>query len=774
MKNAAKNIYLFLYSYLLVLMTAAGVLNGHYEEEKKKNRGLQMKNQILIITMILLLLCVPSTLAFTRYGNIGGDGRTFQSDIESSRFNSALELDLVPASTGVSDAARVPYVYDLDNDGLKEIYFYDDHNLKVYHYNDTTRILELNSSINFGGAGSILRDISNLELTDYDLDGRDEIVAASVHENLIYVFNYSAGKLYIEQSFQIIAAGGSYVDTFLLCPKDGECGILALQTDRIKLQFSVFRGTDNFNYTWQVANSADNYLPYRNSMAYNDWNKDGRIEYIFSFGKTSGGHLNIAEFAWNYTHVWTEITDYAPDWTPSVTKPIGSSFTGVVLGDFHSNYGNEIAIGVTTDIAPAGNYDYKLWVINGISNTRVGEYPQWGAEADGYFLSNPFIANAFESNTLDDVCIMSYDDEDSIVGYDSRVTILCVNAQEPVFKAIEFMLENTLGNVSADLNIYNEIAHSFESQSSNNLDEILTTYGVFSLIDTGCDYRPQKVCSLNLEWLSPSAGVAAHIPIDYFDTGYNTILGLTNTTLIYYDDEYINEPVEFTAIIEPNIDRTIQTNSSCRINIFATDPENDNYSVRSFLYYGHLNQQTFGWQNRSVEDTIQQYYEKGFNYTTTNGVLRIEAYDIGDGTLQIEETPFIVANDGIVFYGDGTSTNLTSIPDPDDDPDDDPDGDTESSNAITRGINEAAETASITGGLVWMIFTIIVVLGTIVGFASVHPMIAGSAAVSGFLGMIFLGAKLGFVSAGFIVILVIMGVFASAGLLLFFMGVGRN
>ena len=547
----------------------------------------------------------------------------------------------------------------------KEILILDNDVLKVYRYNETSRNIYFVDSKSFGVGGK--RRHSNIEVMDMDGDGYVEFMMYDASNENFSIFNFSNNIINLERSYIVTFSGPNIADPVIHCPVTNECLIVATDVGRTEIYDTFINYVGTHTPRDSVAGSSSLVFPNINKIEYGAYDTGGVMSYVYIWGREVTGGVYLKELHWNGTHTTTHPTETITlQYDPSGVTDMGKfEITAPLMGDYTSDPGLEVVVGVVTDTT--SDTDFQLFLYGkgeGLIRTFPDVY-----EGDGYFISNPFEANAFPGSDFTDVCVMSYDDTSP-----EHATILCGNDGEGGFLGVygsrEYIKDIDLASVRSEQNFYNNMAHAIESEVGNGLSEVLTAYGVFSLIDY-CDYTILygNICEMDFIYSFVEGPQINVIPIDYNDDGYDDIFGLTNVSLFYYEDLRVNSPVNIIDYsTDPDIKQLIEENSSFWVSVRLRDPDGDNYSVRVFLYYDHYNEQTLGWFNYSSQDTYQAFFNDGFNLSTS-GTMRIEAFDQGNGDLITETETFSVSPLGIVTYGDGSSHEGGG-----DDDDDDPDG----------------------------------------------------------------------------------------------------
>jgi len=198
--------------------------------------------------------------------------------------------------------------------------------------------------------------------------------------------------------------------------------------------------------------------------------------------------------------------------------------------------------------------------------------------------------NAFYDNdddtTRKDFCVMGYDISDE------EINLVCGTEQtvNPLVDTLTYDFDvSSYYGVTDSYNNFNVLAHAGQHEQSgtaddedSNLDEIITSYGVFKLQRSAL----LGVATLSLIYDNPKQD-ATIVPVDVM--GYNRahLLALTSTNLWYISDGYVKSPSEIdTYSIDPCLNFTWKQNTSVSVTIKPTDIDGDTVSARAILYYG--------------------------------------------------------------------------------------------------------------------------------------------------------------------------------------------
>ncbi len=142
-----------------------------------------------------------------------------------------------------------------------------------------------------------------------------------------------------------------------------------------------------------------------------------------------------------------------------------------------------------------------------------------------------------------------------------------------------------------------KMTNDIDENSQQDLDEILSPYGVFSLIwDVGV-IPPDNL--LKMEWKNPVSR-SSTISVDYQKNSFNDIIAMTFTGLYYFDDLSENENAFLSSYsLSPCTSRGAwQQGETINLIVNVKDTEGDTVSARAILYYGTAQEQDSGWSGQ--------------------------------------------------------------------------------------------------------------------------------------------------------------------------------
>ena len=634
---------------------------------------------VILFTLILFSVCVSAD-----YTTIGYNNDYFN---ETGFFNSAL-TDVDSTTRSISSPQQIPLTADLDGDGNNEIVVLD--GSTFYLYQDSSLTVLDNLIISTGTK-------SNFIISDIDGDNYKEIIVADLPTNLLWILEYNGTHFYNQTTISL--GGLTYVDgqVMLQCKDTDDCILIydeeinrhATNVDTVYA--ITFNSTALYSGGQTVIDVASQHddtfcFPYIRNIDYGDIDKDGTTEYAFTYHETvitgSGSKLwltildtttngsistidnnNIA----NPVYFDDEGTGPTPDCTNdgfgkiikyAGTETIPQAFTSPLIMDINGGGNLEIIVGFKRGGQNVNDFSMLSMNFDGSVND---DYPET-TYANGKYISNVFEANVFEDTARTDFCMLGYNNDDTYTN------IVCGSELSGrTTETVEWFFDS-LTNVTSPTSIYSTFAGSTKQSSTNlkdgnNLDEIITPYGVVQLDDGdvvwgfGLDCALFGICNANVIWANPEDTLL--YPNDFESVGRSDILGLSPTNLWYFDDGYSNSPAELDAVYSnPCIDYTWKINTSVEIRPTIIDVDGDSVSARAILYYNNLsgNIQDSGWSINSSSGTTFPFNFEA-NQTIGSGILKIYYRDTGDETIGTTDFSFSVGTNGIEF-GDSCTTDV--------------------------------------------------------------------------------------------------------------------
>ncbi len=642
--------------------------------------------KLYIVWLMLLIFLIPISIAGTEYNETGTTNQLFLAG--DGEFNELLTTSLTDSAT-FSGARHIPLVADLDQDGVNEIILIED-DVLVIRNRDLTDLTEV--TIKEGGT------FDNLLIFDINADGLPNIIIAdqtpATAGNIsIYQFNNSILTKIRELDLDIPRTGIEFTEVVLNCGDQsgtlsGKEAVVCLSVWATTPTISGAREITYGAFNFTVTSSQSTFTAFSDAnigidvclsqipvMVYNDYDNDGRKEFISSVGTFR--QLSADEIRIFYFDVKDNLTfgqdiprsliDFNFD--PVTTDQdcddgLGKFFTSPLVSDIKGDPLKEIIMGVNND-----GDDYRLLVFKS-TGVFDEDFPKI-LEADGEILSNVMLMNVFGDTGTEDVCILGHDDDEEILD------LLCASPRTSNFvESLEFKFLTTgLFNVSSGYKQRNIITHAAQESNQNinvgggltDTHEIITAYGVFRITDDSFTETLLEFNDKRLQLIFPNPiGDAACIPVGLQVTNppREDILCLTSTQLFLIDDGFSNSPAE---IVEEDssynpcvIDSTIKLNETLQVSVTVVDPDGDLVTSIVTVYKNDPNAQV------SIKANVTSGQIQPHSFTlnqTGDGIIEIQGFDVENPTIiDIQTQTFTVANNGIRF-GDSicqlAPTNVT-------------------------------------------------------------------------------------------------------------------
>ena len=742
--------------------------------------------------------------AYTDYNIIGMDDGYFAGNSTLASITQGFLTSKYDSYTkAMVSSGEIPFVADLDGDGVNEIIVLDNYQFRLFHNKELTPIIVYNIPTS--------EEVSNIQIFDVDNDGLKEVIFSRLESMDIIFLNYNGTSFFNKTSLYIgnvpigtapipkgdrILKCGEYGNCLMVFSKNNTVGSGAVQDLGIGvLSFNTTGFYNNLTLNAVGTNTKAYCFSQIPSIEYSDYDGDGNKDYIFSFATLTNPAVLVTSvyYIQNIQNTLTikRIINISTGWGEALsvgTLPcrvmntisdtlIGGYFSSPVVFPFQDidhNNGLETVIGIAVD-----DNEYKMKSYKPTGSTESSAYlMQFPSlqDADGIILSNPIKINAFpssKSGVLDpktDVCMLGYnkisDELDLLCGS----SLYSYDVGFVSFNNIEYFHTGTAFNVSQSFGDRNIMIHSIESKTdtinNNNMDEVLTPYGIFELsLDDGviigsCSLNSQ--CEMNLSWTNPK-GDGAIIPVDAERVGYDDLILLRSTNLWYFDDGYSNTAPTFDYTVNPCINSVWQKNTTLTVTITPIDNDvTDMVSGRAILYYGQVFAIDTGWSANYSSDTVISL-NLPVNQTITSGTLRLFATDTYDfsGHAVYTDLSVSVGDVGIVNGACITSStttpttattgNYTLDPNPSD-------------NVITGTIDDIdSATGFGLGVTIWYMIIMLVVGASIFGY--VHEKYGNSSLSLNFafvfiaeIIMFLIGLYLDIFGVGSAIILIIAGV----------------
>jgi len=610
---------------------------------------------MLLLLSFILIFSSTFVLASNDYKHIGyNDYR-----LGNSKFNGVAIIDSDDYNTavrGLTNRTYTPLVADLDGDGTREIVVLDGSTFRIYNSKD----LDI-ADVYAVASGS---RFSNFILYDIDDDNLTEIIIASTDTDKIEIIEYNGSSIYSQQNFTWSSDGGQ---ASLFCGAVNDCILVSVKyissfggsvpsvVSGIGFSSSAIASHSTVLDTSPVTPPHLHCFPSINTIEYEDYDNDGVNEYIFNVIQVHSAGVETAITITLETNSSNHvILDDSNELTMGNTfdnsplycedNALGKYITAPLVYDLDggSSNGKEIAFGymTSTDTFKMKVYDRNFGTVN--------DHPEV-LTADGQIVSNVIRANIFPETKPSsddwDYCVMGYKDASQ------EIDLLCGSSLLSFFslESDEFPF-STAGryNISKGYYDYDAIIHTVEASTftvdGQNIDEILTSYGVFKV-----DYSGSNELELLFE--NPK-GTAVVLSSDVENNGQEDLLVMTHTNLWYIDDKFSKSGAEIDHYyIDPCLDavwKVQNTSNSLEVRITAIDPDSDSVSTKAELYFSESYEQDSGWKVNSSSGTTFTF-PFTINTTIATGVLKLSAVDTSNPT-EIDEIllSFSVGDDGVL------------------------------------------------------------------------------------------------------------------------------
>lgn len=719
-----------------------------------------MKKTIIFLMVFLSLMLVSAN---EEYEQMGSNNSYFA--LGTGFFNAQLsETD--DTTRALSNPSFVPLVSDLDNDGVSEIIALEGYTFRLYQ-------------------GSGLSIVDSLALTnvsgniffmvyDYDGDNYKEILSIDSGTANINIVAYNGTAIYLEKTYAI---GSSYHDdgeAILSCRDVDDCiaftvyGNKVVGNDPLRATFFDSSSIDTPYILYTSKGGTFNYICYPQipSVSVADYDNDGTDEYIISFIDVSDKSPELPEYlviqyvdvtGGNIPYTKLNITDNIGEYSISSTngcqEDVVVRYGGLITSPLVFDFDDSPSTGLETAVGAAYDFDeFKIYLYDKNGNL-IDDYPET-FQADGEIISNPILMNAFPdppSKGRKDFCVLGHD------ATGERLDLLCGSyLTESLLhtKEYEFDLDNAnLDNVPHGhwdfMPMAHAAQHSTETEQGANLDELVTSFGVFYLDATFTNF-------LIHIFENPYVN-ASVISVDAESVGREDLIALTKTNLWYLDDGYSNTAGQITEYsVNPCLDSTWKLNTSVGVTIKASDVDSDNVRARAILYYGSSNYQDSGWSSNGSSGTTFSFSFTA-NKTISTGTLRLIATDTYNPDVNDTlDLTFSVGSQGVEFGDCITSEEIELVTEEDGEAPSLPV--TEDDNALVRGISFLGEefNLGLGGNIIWLIIMAVIAYAVWTSGSFAH---AGTAfGVIGIIEIIMLivGGLLGILSTGIIVVFVVL------------------
>ena len=745
-----------------------------------------------LFLLFLMLFIIPIVAANTNYNESGNFDINYQLGTGIFNLNLDPVADISVAVRTVTNPRNIPLVSDLDNDGINEIIVIDLPLIRLLEPVTLDTVAGFNT-------GKTER-ISNVITFDIDDDNLTEIIFVFEESEILSIFEFNGTSLYNQSNISLTNLSNTVDSEFMIkCGKPENC-ILVWDGD-IKATSGSFLAMIGFNSTntsvsgqTTIEDSVltnDNYcFPKIRSIAYADYDIDGTSEYIFSAMKLKRNdneeikilYVDVLDNLAITTEFERSITSCGEDGInphynedPQCDTIVASTellsenlFTSPLVFDAEDESdGLETIIGVSTD---ADEYKICSYYNPSVNIEEMDDYPEI-AEADGFLLSNPFRANAILGSGNNDFCVMGYDEDDL------ELEVICANERDTgsLTEDTEYKF-STAGNINITVETYRKqsiIAHSAQHSTATtegeNLHEIVSSYGIFSL-DPDTIFEIQGLVlikTMNLIFNNPrdnsKGDDGSMISVDAemlnIEGGSEDLIFMNSNNIYYFDDGRTNTPAVITEYtVNPCLDSVWKVNTSVQVTVTVVDADDDLVSANVILYRDSTNEMNNNW-SANVSSGTEIPFDFTANKTIGTGNLRLRGRDV-ENPLVVDEIDltFAVGLYGVEF-GDCT-TSVVITPEDEEEEEAEADLTTDAAdNAITNALNTFINLTGLGGTTLWLFA--MMVMTVLIWFEGIK--IASGNAILGTIVIfdviaVILGARLGIFSAGMIVTIAVIGV----------------
>lgn len=794
---------------------------------------------ILSLLFIIPIVSGVGQTAKTDYNESGNSDGLYQLGLGG--FNSALDPDTVnnlqTTSVTVTDGRKIPLVSDLDGDGFTEVIILDGRNIEIYQNKSLTFVTSftLGTASDTRFSNMITFDIDDDGLREIIIVAEEERELHILEYNRSILINQTAFQGIDLSSIGLIG-GIESGEVVIKCSSPERCLMVyssALDTGftpgftQTNTFFGQFFNSSQESISSSFRTALDTSSGFsvfcqpniRHMMAVDydlddPTNDPAKFEFIASNLEVelSSTTDEVANIYWidilpNRSVVLDDNGGINPVTSDRVNDIFGTTstdnrFTCDNSAGFNVNvdgvghplfagfyitsplvFNAENSAGLETIIGIGKDPDEFLMLMFEKDGSFIDRFPATIlGDSEGIMISNVFKADIFDDSTQD-FCIMGFNG-DPIGSIDDSISVTCASKIDPngfgfpSVESLEFRFDKVnLFNISQTYDQNSILAHSAEMNTENNVDEIVSAYGVLELDLDSCGIFGD--CDMDLVFPQrKTANSPRVISTDAFDKfGLEDLIILTDLNLFYLDDGFSNQPAnvfcgEPTSItstcsqftINPCVKSTWKINTSVKITITPKDPEGNLLSVRARLYAGDTNEFDSGFINVS---SGQEFEISGGTFigNKSGGGFNIilEAVDIVENpdTIRTVTKQFSVAENGVETF-DCTTTGDTGVEEitptvvifnaslTQDATD----------NSIITGVTTFIGLTGLAGTTIWLILMIAFSIGIFfrasdIGWSGNSAL--GAVAIVNAL-FIILGARLGILSTGLVIIISVLGV----------------
>ena len=656
---------------------------------------------ILYIVLISLILAV-TTNAFTECKELGCENDFYGG---MTYFNSQLSADDINIyqMNDEFSAYTIPKIYDMDNDGTKEIIINFNGTIKFYHISESSGWDIQNSMTVFSSSKTVsfytvadLNDDNYGEVYVHGFDGgTNTAVLQKIEWNgSTYINETIAYHTGVSELIPMVENKAAYVG----CDDTLQNVCLYSFTDQAGSIAVIGFNYSNVSFGGSGAvNSIPIYMcspvvPYVEVV---DYDYDGDPEFFFSYHHADGtDEYNVYGYSINQSKGLEPIQEFNANVVNDLPGPLNTAdlcngnelrsrfLTAPAVFDYvYSGSGSqpslEVLIGYSSDFD-----NYKIDVFD-----NGGTHIQTLETGDGVILSNIIQAKAFDNNRRADACIFGFNPENGIT--ESQLQIFCVSDDDGV--EINFVVADVIlgGYVFFDdmgINISNFaegagddfrgdlqiLSHVIEADGNLAQDEFLTPYGVINTRTSaycllqGWFALGSCPATLDYEISSNTADQGIVMPIDYDEIGYADLLHIRRGSIRYLDDGLSNsQSIIYDVCVNPGVQQVWLLNTSVVVKTQVIDYNGDIPNVNVTLYDGTI----YNITNTPVLTEITYPDDITFrtgavayegistfiaNASGNNLIVKVRVDDNESGEdIETFEFSFSVSSSGTTEYGDG-------------------------------------------------------------------------------------------------------------------------
>ena len=761
------------------------------------------KKGMLLYIVFLVFLIIPVAFANTNYNETGNKDALFEQG--RGFFNTEL-TDTDIATKTIATARHTPLIADLDGDGINEIIVIDDNTIRLFKNKELTNVNSI-----------ALPDddrYSNMLVFDIDKFPNDnnftELIVVQEERSVLLIIEYNGTDMTIQANISIADAtshvkGNTAGEVIIKCRGTNDCfmgfvtemdtGFTPGQT-RTRRVFGAFFNSTFVGHETELDSTGAGFqthcLPSVRTMPVVDYDNDGDDEYIVTTMQSGGSadeevhifwvevlsnHSVIEEFQFTETDMDDIITIggttddpvFCDDSNGNIANniPPGRFFTSALTYDIDSPSSNglETVVAFKLDATDFTIKSYDGCSSDGCTITEFDDYPEtcdtFGNCPTATAISNVFKADVFPgAEGVDDFCVIGFDnineELDAICGSETSTVSLT--------ETVEFLFDTPF-NLTNTYGFSNNIAHSAQHStlivSGKDLNEFITSYGVQALFLNGTGL----LSTLQGIFANPREnGAVLSIDAEKINApgGREDLIVLTSTNLFYIDDRFSNSGANISFFsVNPCLDSTWKVNTSVEVVVRPQDDEADAVSARAILYQGETNEQDSGFSANVSSGTDITF---GFtaNLTIGSSTLRLQARDTENPSeINTIDLTFSVGSNGVVFGDCKTETTVDiGIQVEDGVIDEATLTEDATDNSIISGINTFIGLTGIAGTTLWLVLMIIFSFAVWsrageIGWSGNSAL--GVIAFTNAL-LIILGARLGILSTGLVIIITVIAV----------------